>query len=126
MSIQLIKKLFVGLIIFGFIFIACDDENDKPPITNGNDEEPIPLVFDSLSADKDTIIVGDVVTVTAIASGKELNYDWSVSSGGIEGGGNEIVITSNPCLEDDIDVTCKITDYYDEYEEKTITIYVTF
>ncbi len=117
------NKLVLVLMLICISFYACDD-NDNPPNGDNNNEEPIPLVFDSLTADKDTILAGEAVEITAIASGKNIKYVWNASSGNILGSGSTITLTTPPCIPDEITVSCTVTDDYDESDSKSIIIVV--
>jgi hypothetical protein len=118
------NKLVLVLMLICISFYACDDNDNPPNGDDNNNEEPIPLVFDSLTADKDTILAGEAVEITAIASGKEISYSWEASSGNILGSGSTITLTTPPCIPDEITVSCRVTDDYDESDSKSIVIVV--
>lgn len=117
------KSAIMVLMLLGICFYACDDKDDLP---NGdiNNEEPIPLVFDSLTADNDTILAGEAVEITAIASGKNIKYAWNTTSGNLLGSGATITLTTPPCIPDEITVSCTVSDDYDESESKSAVIIV--
>lgn len=110
-------KIFVSIAIFG-LSLSFMNSCDKPE----PEGEKIELVFSNLSVDNDSIYVGETVTFTATATGKDINYLWTASAGSLLGGGNQVTLTPTPCLSGDITVTCDVTDAYNETKTKTATI----
>ncbi len=113
MKPSILKKSVFVLSVFCIGLLSC---NDDPP------EPSIPLVFESLTAENDTIISGETVVITAIASGKDITYNWSVNTGSILGSGHEITLTTTPCVPEEITVTCKVEDAYKKSKTKTVLI----
>ncbi len=113
-----VKLLAAFFISFVFVIFACDkDDNNKG--------EKVPLVFESLVAENDTIISGETVTITATATGKDIKYHWSANTGSIIGSGYQVNIATTPCVPEEITVSCTVKDAYDQSETKSVTI-VTF
>lgn len=112
-----VLKIFVSILIFGLslqVMNSCDKENPE--------EEKVELVFSSLSVDNDSIYVGETVTFTAKATGKNISYYWTSSAGSLLGGGSQVTLTPSPCLSGDIIVTCDVIDAYKVKKTKTATI----
>lgn len=110
-------KIFVSILFFG-LSLQVMNSCDKPD----PDEEKVALIFSDLSADKVAVEVGETVTFTATATGKDISYVWTASSGSLIGGGNQVTLTPSPCLAGDIIITCAVTDAYKETKTKTVTI----
>ncbi len=119
-----IKATFSAIILTGFLicFFACDkDDND----VNNDNGDKVPLVFESLVAENDTIISGETVKITATATGKDLKYNWSANTGSILGSGHQVDLATTPCVPEEITVTCTVKDAYNQSDTKTVKI-VTF
>ncbi len=119
MRTKVLKKSVLILLVFCIGLSSC---NDDPPEPSDNNEEKIPLIFESLTAEKDTIVSGETVVITAIASGKDIRYNWTATTGSILGSGHEITLTTTPCVPEEITVTCKVEDTYNESKTKTVLI----
>jgi len=75
-----IIKLLTLLIISTAIFItSCEEEGDE------NNNGPEPLVFTSITAENDSILINTTTKVTAVASGYNLTYTWWATKGEIIG-----------------------------------------
>ncbi|HOZ30815.1 MAG TPA: hypothetical protein PLL66_07845 [Bacteroidales bacterium] len=108
--------LFLSILLLSLstFFLACDD---PPP-----EEEETPLVYTELTADKDTLAIGETVTFHATASGKDIVYNWVASAGALLGSGAEVTLTPSPCLSGDILVTCSVKDAYNNTKSKNVTV----
>lgn len=117
-KVKILVVVFISLLL---AFFACDkdDDNDK------NNGEKVPLVFESLVAENDTIVSGEAVTITATATGKEIKYQWSANTGSIIGSGYQVNLATTPCVPEEITVTCTVKDAYNQSETKSVKI-VTF
>ncbi|TVQ16456.1 MAG: hypothetical protein EA361_04050 [Bacteroidetes bacterium] len=80
------------------------------------------LVFTALESEEETIPVGFRTTVTATASGEEIEYQWSADGGTLEGEGSEVVFfAGNP---GEYKLTCTVTDLAGESQFFEIIITV--
>ncbi|MDD4150891.1 MAG: PKD domain-containing protein [Bacteroidales bacterium] len=117
-------NVFVVIIIIGLlttIGFACDkpdDNDDTPP------EEQTELIFTSLTADKDSIYANETLDFTAVASGKDITYKWTVSIGSFLGSGNKVTYTPSACTAGDVTVSCVVKDSYGKTKSKTKTVHV--
>ncbi|MFO7999368.1 MAG: PKD domain-containing protein [Bacteroidales bacterium] len=110
--------LLVLLSGLGLGFSSCDKEK-------GPDGE-LPLVFESLTAENDTISPGGTTKVTARATGNSLTYFWSVSAGTILGSGAQITYTTDPCEPGDHTITCTVKDGQGTSDTKSVNVFVEF
>jgi hypothetical protein len=112
------RHLLLTLLIAQLIFISCENESKT------EDDPGQKLIFQSLTAEKDTIEAGETTQVTAIASGYQLSYYWSASAGDILGSGSKILYASSPCNAGKNQITCKVKDGNNQEQAKTISIVV--
>jgi len=99
------------------LFIGCEDDNN-------NGDPSAELVFDSLVAEKDTMKVGETITITANATGYNLSYYWSASLGDLLGSGSQIIYAATKCHIGSNEVTCEVKDGNNVSQSKIITIVV--
>lgn len=98
--------------------MACETEIETEPETRTK------LDFQSLKADKETLVAGETTGVKATATGYELTYSWSASSGVIHGSGSRVTFESVAGNCGGSRVTCQVKDGHDAYDSKTIVILV--
>lgn len=110
------KKTALLIVLSLFIFCFCSKEDEPEPVQK--------LVYHSLVAEKDTIVPGEEISITATATGSNLQYFWSASLGDILGSGATVIYATSPCQIGKNKITCKITNGNDQSESKTITIVV--
>ena len=79
-----------------------------------------PFVYYSLIAEKDSILVGELIKIKANAKGDKLKYYWSTTNGAILGSGAEVLYTATPCEKGNNLVSCEI--YYAKNRSQTKTI----
>jgi hypothetical protein len=104
--------VFLGIL---FSLSSCD--------TSGGDDgsDPsAPLVYVSLTADRDTISPGEATRITAVATGYRLTYTWTKSAGIITGTGYQVSYTVPPCDLGRNRITCKVTDGHNVSQTKEI------
>ena len=106
--------ILLGIIIS---LVACDSDNGDD---TGDPTQP--LVYVSLTADKDTIAPGETTKIIAVATGYRLTYTWSKSAGIITGTGSQVSYTVPPCDIGRNRITCKVTDGKNVSESKDIYI----
>jgi hypothetical protein len=106
------------IIIAVFFLFSCNDNNEH------HGEPNAPLVYESLTADNDTLISGETTKVTAVASGYDLIYYWSSTAGDILGSGAQVTYATSPCQTGTNQVTYRVKDGHDESQTKTIDIVV--
>lgn len=107
------------LIIF---CILCLYNCNKDENNNGNSNEP--LKFESLIPNRDTIFAGDTTKIIATATGYNLSYNWSATSGDILGQGAEVIYTASPCQIGKNTIECEVKDGNENSEKKEVTIVV--
>jgi hypothetical protein len=107
--------IFVLLLVLSF---SCKKKKPDPVVIPGNN---IGIEFISLTAVKDTLVVGEQTDITATANGDGLTYKWEAPIGILSGEGKTIQFTA--CCSGDHAVTCKIEDPKGNVAEKTINIF---
>ncbi len=76
--------LFTLSAVFLAFAMACDkDDND---VKQGSSLE----YFTHLEADSDTVKIGESTKIRAIYAGKDVTFEWDVTSGNLVGSGEEI------------------------------------
>ncbi len=101
------RQVFVLLILFAIFGWGCDGKNNSfdennPPIGTYLNE------FVSLTADKDSIRVGESTQVTAVVDGRGLiMYEWQATRGDILGAGFKITYLPRSCSVGVNTITCK-------------------
>jgi hypothetical protein len=111
------NKTFLLFLFIPFL-IACGEEIEEETVIKQ------PLDFQSLKADKDTLISGETTSITAVATGYELTYYWSATTGAILGSGARVTYASSPCDCGKSRITCQVMDGYDQTDTKTVVIFV--
>lgn len=93
----------IGLMV---VIFSCTKEEVSPVST---DSETAAFTYSSLNMGADTIDIGASTSVTAVASGSNLTYTWSVQPvGTLLGSGSSI--TFNACCGGEHHVTCDVSD----------------
>lgn len=112
------KHLNIILVLL-FLLTSCSKEE------NGDNGDPNqPLVFSSLTAEKNTIAPGETTKVTASATGYMIVYKWSASAGDILGSGKSVVYAASPCHAGSNKVTCTVTDGNNDSQSREVFIVV--
>ncbi len=92
---------------------------------DGNQEDPgQPLIYTSLTAERDTIESGETTKVTAVATGYKLSFHWSATAGDILGTGSQVIYAASPCQAGKNKITCTISDGNNNSNSKEIFIVV--
>ncbi len=112
------SKLFLLSLLVPLLFFACKKE--EPPENHGND----PLEFISLVAGRNVIFTEDTTRITAVASGFELSYFWSVDKGDLLGSGEEITFVATPCTVGDNQIFCTVKSSNGREETKHVVVTV--
>jgi hypothetical protein len=113
-----IQKL-IALPLILFLFTCCHKED------NGESGDPAQsLVFNALTAEKDTLTSGETTKVTASASGYKLSYTWAATLGDILGSGSSVVYATSPCSIGKITITCTVKDGNEKSQSKSTIIVV--
>jgi hypothetical protein len=107
---------FLLIVGWAWTTTSCNKDDD-----NGGD---LPLVFESLKAEHDTIPLGGTCKITATASGGGLVYNWSVTAGTVLGSGKEVTYTTDPCEPGEHTITCRVEDNRGASETKTVKVFV--
>lgn len=92
-------------------------DNDSTNITMPSFE------FVSIRAERDTIITGESVVITASTTGQGIEYAWKASAGDILGSGSKVTYVAPTCTPGSNTITCTAKQG-DKSLEKTITIVV--
>ena len=108
--------IVIGLTVL-FIFNSCNKEEDS-----GDPSQP--LIFSSLTTEKDTITPGESTEITATASGYKLTFNWSATAGDILGSGAQVIYAASPCHAGRNQITCMVQDGNDKSATKDIDIVV--
>ncbi len=112
-------KNLLGILLLFLIFLSCSKNDD------GNQEDPgQPLIYTSLTAERDTIESGETTKVTAVATGYKLSYHWSATAGDILGTGNQVIYAASPCQAGKNKLTCTVSDGNNNSNSKEIFIVV--
>jgi hypothetical protein len=111
------KVSILIIILFSIGLVNC--KSDTP-----ENNHTVPLVFSSLTSEKDTIVAGETTLITAEASGYLLSFYWSTTAGNILGNGSFITYTASPCQAGNNIITCKIKDGNNQSLTKEINIFV--
>jgi hypothetical protein len=114
------KKLLLFSLLGLYLMTACEDKQD----TGGDPSQP--LVFNSLEADKYTLIPGETATIVASASGYQLSYHWSASAGDLVTTGilSEVLYVPSPCHVGENTISCEVRDGNNNSETRSIIIVV--
>ena len=110
------KNLVPILIFFALLLCNCNKDEEEEPLQD--------LIFQSLVAEEDTLVSGEVTNVIATATGSNLSYYWSAFKGDILGFGSEVIYASSPCYLGKNQITCTVTNGNNQSETKTIDIVV--
>jgi hypothetical protein len=117
---RFIKGIFICSASLALLsgFFSCDKNN--------NGDADLPLVFESLTIEHDTIPIGGTTQITAKASGNRLTFYWTVTEGAILGSGEKVTYTTNPCEPGEHTITCRVEDSRKNYESKSVKVFVEF
>lgn len=116
----MIKKTLSLIFLVLFVFTACKKSD------NTNDGNSKPLSFTSLTASDTVVTVSSFLTLTAVADGDGLTYTWDSKDllgtvyGSFVGGGS--AIQWNVCHPDRFNITCTVTDKYNQTDSKTVQV----
>jgi len=106
--------------ILGIILVVSSCQKEKKSEVTSNDPATASFSFIKLEA-QDTILASTTTPVTAITTGNNLTYTWSVDPVGVLlGNGNSIVF--NACCGGEHYVTCEVSDGKTTLS-KTVMIY---
>lgn len=98
---------------------SCSKDDD------GNQEDPgQPLIYTSLTAERDTIESGETTKVTAVATGYKLSFHWSATAGDILGTGSQVIYAASPCQAGKNKLVCTVSDGNNNSKSKEIFIVV--
>jgi len=110
------KKIFVVFLLVFFIISCKKDHND-------NTDDSTLNTFISLTAENDTISLGESTKIAAVIDGNNVSFSWSATAGDILGSGNEITYVAPPCTPGNNEITCTAS-ASNNSETKKITIVV--
>ena len=102
------------LLAAALIAAACSKSKTSP---DGAGPE---FKFVSLSASDTLIKVNELTTISAVATGDGLKYNWSASYGTFVGSGPTVQWTA--CHQSRFTVSCQVTDQYNHSDIKTIAV----
>jgi hypothetical protein len=111
------KTFFVKALLVGFVFVSCNKQHLQPQLGETQ--------FTDLSAEKYTLAAGSTTKVTATVANDcpSVSYNWSLSSGSVNGTAKEVTFTA-PSSTGQVTVTCTVTHPGRDPKTKTITITV--
>ena len=106
------------LLISGVVLIvalaSCKKSSTTPDSSSGT------FKFTSIVANDTVILVNEVTTLTANATGEGLTYTWTCDFGTFIGSGNTVQWTV--CHADNFIINCTVTDKNSNSASKAITI----
>ena len=107
------------LVIFGIFAIliatACKKSSSTPDSSAGT-----PFKFSGIVAADSVIKVNGATTITAVAAGDGLAYEWTAFYGTLTGSG--ATVTWTVCHQDKFVISCKVTDKYNHAETKNVVV----
>ncbi|MEI7526840.1 MAG: hypothetical protein WCJ95_21000 [Mariniphaga sp.] len=108
-----------ALLLFSIISIiavsACKKSSTTTdPVAGSN------FKFTGIVAADSVIKVNDATTITAIATGDGLSYEWTAFYGTLTGSGATVAWTV--CHQDKFVISCKVTDKYNHAETKNVVV----
>jgi hypothetical protein len=112
------RRMTYLLFLIAPFFVTCEEETEEKR------DIGLTLDFISLIADKDTLVSGETTGVKATATGYELSYYWSASSGVIHGSGSQVTFEAVAGNCGGSRITCQVKDGDDVYDSRTIVIIV--
>ena len=97
-----LRFIFPALVLFAIIFYSCAKEKDEPQDTGA-------IKITSLTT-SDTILVAwiDTATILVVASGDDLDYEWSCNHGTLRGSGTNVKYTAGECCVGLNTITCRV------------------
>ena len=119
-------KQIVNIIIVGLLVVSCNKDTPVPEVNpiNSYNTAGSSTFYKSLSAEDDTIAVGTITTITAVAVGDGLTYNWSASAGNIMGSGSQVSYGAAACCIGNNIINCSVKNANGQQETKSITILV--
>ncbi|NBC83995.1 MAG: hypothetical protein GVY19_11545 [Bacteroidetes bacterium] len=111
------KQICLFTLLLG-LFLSCENNDDE----SGNPSEQ--LVYESLTIDRDTLSPGETTTITASATGYNIEYHWSATAGDLLGGGSVVTYAASPCHVGENTISCTVKDGNDKSETKSVKIVV--
>lgn len=115
---NIMNKLVITGLLLSLLMIACGKEDP-----NGGDPSQ-ELVYESLIAERDTLMAGETTAITATAEGYQLEYHWSATLGDILGSGASVQYATSPCHAGTNEVSCTVKDGNDKSMSKSVSIVV--
>ncbi|MBN2272919.1 MAG: hypothetical protein JXR41_11965 [Bacteroidales bacterium] len=112
------KNNLIIMLTATMFFIACEKDDG-----NGGDPSQ-QLVFESLIADRYTLVAGESTRIIATATGYNLSYHWSATAGDILGSGAEVIYAPSPCHAGENEITCEVKDGNNNSQLKSVKIVV--
>jgi len=108
------------VILLGFCILivlsACKKSDNSTPSGSTN------FSFTGLTAQDTVMKVNGIISITANATGEELSYHWSATYGTFIGNGQTVKWTV--CHSDRFQITCEVSDKYNNVATKQIYINV--
>jgi hypothetical protein len=103
-------KYILSLLFSAVLFYCSSCKKESKPAETGTTTS-VPLVFTELKAQSTGLHVGEITTITAVASGANLTYSWSCTAGTLVGQGAEVTYGSscNSCVGLNT-ITCAVSD----------------
>jgi hypothetical protein len=100
----MMKKRFTFIMLLAVITLACKKNDDSKP----SNSQPAEFSFTSLTATDTVMQVNAVTTLTAIATGEGLSYNWSCDYGTFVG--SDSCVQWTVCHSDKFKITCVVKD----------------
>ncbi|MBK6964452.1 MAG: hypothetical protein IPH20_11095 [Bacteroidales bacterium] len=97
-----LRILYPALILFAIIFFSCTKEKDEP-LDNGS------IKITSLTTSDTSLIAWiDTANIVIVASGDDLDYEWSCNHGTLRGSGSNVKYTAGECCVGLNTITCRV------------------
>jgi len=97
------KRNFLFNVLFVCILLSCT-KNDLIPQNDSYLD-----YFESLTAEKDTLLKGQSTVITATVTGSKILFKWYATDGDIIGTGSQITFIASPCCHGNTTITCEAT-----------------
>ncbi len=114
--------IFFALVCCGALLycFGCSKDENQANDNNAFEED---FEFIELKSSTDSIRAGaQSATITAVATGVGLTYEWSASGGTLFGSGAEVGFYTSICTQGEFTINCIVKDKRGYSDEKSIII----
>jgi hypothetical protein len=107
-------------LLFVFALVAIFFYSCKKSSTSSSERL---FTFNSLKADYDSILQGNVTNIRANITGTG-NYSWVASAGDVFGSGAVVLFGASTCCVGNHTITCTVTDRNGNSDKKSVVVWV--